>query len=189
MKNTIIIQGAGESQDSFWLPYMKDGLKKRGYQVWLPQLPDIDNPDIKILLPFVLKNGLYTEETIIIGHSAGCPLVLAVLQHINVKIKQAILVAGYWRELPPPGANKALLERFDFPKIKSHVQDIVFIHSDNDPWGCDDKQGKEMLDRIGGTLIIKHGEGHMGSSLYNQPYTQFPLLLTLIDNNLWCPNN
>lgn len=186
MKNAIIIQGAGETQKSFWLPYVKQGLKKRGFQVWLPQLPGIDDPHVETLLPFILKNGMFTPETIIIGHSAGCPLTLAILQHINVKIKQAILVAGYWREIPPPGPNKVLLERYDFPKIRRHVADITFIHSDNDPWGCDDKQGKEMLDRIGGTLIVRHGEGHMGSNLYHQPYARFPLLLKLIDDDLWC---
>lgn len=188
MKNAIIIQGAGETQKSFWLPYVKQGLKKRGYHVWLPQLPDNDNPNIDKSLPFVLENGIFTTETVLIGHSAGCPLILAILQNITIKIKQAILVAGFWRELPPPAANKALIQRYNFPKIKSNVEEIIFINSDNDPWGCDDKQGKEMLDRIGGTLITKHGEGHMGSEKFHQPYTKFPLILTLVDNNLWCSN-
>ncbi len=61
----------------------------------------------------------------------------------------------------------------------------MFIHSDNDPWGCSEKQGKEMFDKLGGTLIIKHGEGHMGSDSFNQPYKKFPLLVKLITEQLW----
>ena len=39
-----------------------------------------------------------------------------------------------------------------------------------------------MFDTFGGTLIIRHGEGHMGSNAMNQPYKEFPLLLKLIEN-------
>lgn len=185
MKNAIILQGAGETQKSFWLPYVKKELEKRDFNVWLPQLPNNDDPDIKETLPFVLKGGKFTKETVIIAHSAGCPLALAVLQNIKTKIRQAILVAGYWRELSPPGANKSLPKKFNWKKIKSNAKDIVFIHSDNDPWGCDDKQGKEMFGKLGGTLIVRHGEGHMGSDSFNQPYKKFPLLITLVENRLW----
>ncbi len=186
MKNAIIIKGAGETNKSFWIPFVERELKKRGFQIWIPDYQDKNNPSIEKTLPFILENGTFSKDTILIGHSAGCPLTLAVLQNLEIKIKQAILIAGYWRELPPPGVNSALLQRYNFPKIRSNVKDIVFINSDNDPWGCDDKQGKEMFDRLGGTLILKHGEGHMGSDKYNQPYKQFPLIPQIIDNKLWC---
>lgn len=184
MKNAILLQGAGETQESFWLPYVKKELEKRDYKVWFPQLPGIDNPQLKEILPFVLKNGKFIKETIIIAHSAGCPLTLSVLENIKVKIKQAILVAGYSDPLPE-GANDILQEKYDWEKIKRHVEDIVFIHSDNDPWGCDDKQGKVMFEKLGGTLIIRHGEGHMGSDSFNQPYKEFPLIITLVEDKLW----
>lgn len=44
MKNAIILMGAGENQESFWLPWLKRELEKKDYKVWLPQLPDNDNP-------------------------------------------------------------------------------------------------------------------------------------------------
>jgi len=184
MKNAIILQGAGETQESFWLPYVKKELEKRKYKVWLPQLPGIDNPQLREILPFVLKNGKFTEETVIIAHSAGCPLILSVLEKINVKVKQAILVAGYFSPLPG-GANDILQEKYEWKKIKSRVENIVFINSADDPWGCDDKQGKKMFDKLGGTLIIKCGEGHMGSDSFNQPYREFPLIIKLVENQLW----
>ena len=76
MKNAILLQGAGETQESFWLPYVKKELEKRGYKVWLPQLPGIDNPKLKEILPFILKKGVFNQETIMIGHSAGVPFLL-----------------------------------------------------------------------------------------------------------------
>lgn len=178
MKNAIILQGAGETTESFWLPYIKKELEKKGYKVWLPQLPGIDNPKVNVVLPFVLKNGKFNEETVIIAHSAGCPIALSVLENIKVRIKQAILVAGYSAPLPD-GANDALQKKYNWKKIKDNVGDIIFINSVNDPWGCNDKQGRRMFDNLGGTLIINN-EGHMGSDSFNQPYKEFPFLASLI---------
>jgi predicted alpha/beta hydrolase family esterase len=186
MKNAIILQGAGETQDSFWLPYVKKELEKRGYEVWFPQLPGVEDPQLDEILPFVLKGGKFSNETVIIAHSAGCPLVLSVLENIDVKIKQAILVAGYF-EPSPEGPSGILQERYNWEKIRNRVEDIIFIHSDNDPWGCNDRQAREVFDKLGGTLIIKHGEGHMGSDTFNQPYKKFPLVVVLVENALWGP--
>jgi len=178
MKNAIILQGAGETTESFWLPYIKKELEKKRYKVWLPQLPGIDNPQLDVILPFVLKNGKFTKDTVIIAHSAGCPLTLSVLENIKGKIKQVILVAGYSTPLPE-GANDILQKKYNWGKIKKNVEDIIFINSVNDPWGCDEKQGRKMFDNLGGTLIIKN-EGHMGSDKFKQPYKKFPLLARLI---------
>lgn len=178
MKNVIILHGAGETPNSFWIPYIKARLEEKGYKVSIPQLPDTDNPNIERWLPVALEEK-YNEDTVIIGHSAGCPLILSVLETINLKIKKAILVAGYSTPLPE-GANKILQESYNWEKIKEHIREIIFINSDNDPWGCDDNQGRRMFDNLGGTLIIRHGEGHMGSDKFKQPYKEFPFLLKLI---------
>jgi len=71
MKNALIFHGTGCSPNSYWLPWLKNELEKEGYQVWIPSLPDSDKPDIKKWLPFVMENGTFSEETILIGHSAG----------------------------------------------------------------------------------------------------------------------
>ncbi len=105
------------------------------------------------------------------------------MENINVTIKQAILVSGYAR---PKGEKKEpekiLQDSYNWQKIAAHVEDIIFINSDNDPWGCNDIEGRFMLDNVGkGKLIISKGEGHMGSNMYNQPYREFPFLAKLID--------
>lgn len=182
MKNAILLHGTGDSPGSFWLPYVRKELERKGYSVWAPQLPEADNPRLALQLPFVLKNGDFNAETVIIAHSAGCPLTLAVLEKISVRIRQAILVAGFVQPIGPLAFLKDILKtHYDWQKIRENVEDFIAIHSDNDPWGCDEAQGKILLDNIGGTLIIRHGEGHMGSNVYQQPYKEFPFLLKLID--------
>ena len=190
MKNAILLHGSSSTPHSFWLPSIQAFLEKQGYSVWAPQLPDAEAPNVKLQLPYVLQNGTFNSETILIGHSSGCPLILSVLENINVKISKAILVAGYARKLgkmKKPSLQKLeqdaqpiLQPKYNWKKIQQQVQNITFINSDNDPWGCNDKEGQYMFKKLGGTLIIPHGEGHMGSNQFNQPYTQFPLLEKLL---------
>ena len=143
-------------------------------------MPNADKPNLKEWLPFVLKDGKFTENTVLIGHSAGCPLILSILEKIEVRIKQAILVAGFSEPLKEIDKEPVLQASYDWKKIKEHVQDIVFISSDNDPWGCGDKAGRKLFNHLGGTLIIMHDQGHFGSDTYKQPYKEFPLLLKII---------
>ena len=183
MKNASIFHGTGGNPTLFWTPYLKSHLEKMGYNVWVPQFPNTDNPNINEWLPYALNNGKYDSETIIIGHSAGCPLMLSILENIQVKIKLTVFVSGFVENLTQ-GENDPILQQFyDWAKIKSNCEKFVFINSDNDPWGCNDKQGRIMFDNLGGDLIIRHGEGHMGSVKFNQPYTEFPLLVKLIEAN------
>lgn len=179
MKNASIFHGTGGTPQHFWHPYVKNELEKIGYTVWVPQLPETDNPNLEIQLPFVLSNYNYNENSVLIGHSAGCPLILSVLENIDIKVKLSILVAGFIDKLPN-GPEKILQKEYNWEKIKNNCEKFIFINSDNDPWGCNDIQGRKMVDHLGGELIIRHGEGHMGSESFNQSYKEFPLLVNLV---------
>ncbi len=177
-----IFHGTDSTPDHFWFPYIKQELEKIDIHTFVPQLPDAKSPTLDKWLPFVLKYK-YTEDTILIGHSAGSPLILSLLENLNVKVKLAVLVSGFVKPLdsdPEP----ILQSSYDFEKIKTKSQNFVFINSVNDPWGCDDKQGRAMFDKLGGYLVLTSDQGHMGSDYFNQPYKEFPLLLNIIKSFL-----
>lgn len=179
MKNATILHGTGSHPNSFWHPWLKENLENLGYEVWLPQLPNTEHPTLKEQLLFVLNNGKFDKETVLVGHSSGCPLILSILENINIKINKSILIAGFTNPLskdPEPMVQST----YNWNKIKNNCSKFIFINSDNDPWGCNDQQGRIMFDKLGGIQIIRHGDGHMGSDTFNQPYKNFPLLLGLI---------
>lgn len=182
MKNAIILHGAGASPSSFWLPGLSKSLESLGYSVWVPLLPNADKPDLSEQLPFVLSSGRFSEETIIVGHSAACPLILSILENIETRVNKIILVAGFYEESAST-PTLILQKEYGWDKIKDNAKEIIIINSDDDPWGCDVKQGLFLFGKIGGTFIARHGEGHMGSNKFNQPYKDFPLLVKLIELN------
>src|SRR3989344_8931227 len=94
MKNAILLHGTSCSPESYWFPSIRHYLEGKGYNVWVPQLPDSDVPDLKKQLPYVLNDGKFNEHTVIIGHSAGGPLTLSVLERIDIKKKKEKFVGG-----------------------------------------------------------------------------------------------
>jgi predicted alpha/beta hydrolase family esterase len=183
MKNACIFHCTSCTPESFWYPYLKAFLEEKGYTVWVPSLPSSDKPDLAVQLPYCLDNFKYNEESILIGHSSGCPLILSILENLDCKVKLVVLVAGFTPKLKKDPYS-ILQKSYDWERIKNNCEHFVFINSDNDPWRCDDKQGRIMFNKLGGDLIIRHGEGHMGSDSFNQPYKEFPLLVNIIKTYL-----
>ena len=79
-KRVFIIHGWEGYPENAWFPWIKNELKKRGFEVYAPAMPDSGNPKIEIWVPF-LKNlvGRCDENTYFIGHSMGCRTIIKYL--------------------------------------------------------------------------------------------------------------
>lgn len=182
MKNAIILHGLGGKPEDYWFPYVKSELEKIEYSVWVPVLPERDGLCLEDVVPFILEKGTMTHETVLIGHSSGASLILAVLEKVPVRIQQAILVSGYLR-IENAQSNKSVKgseDDYDWDRIQSNASQFVTINSANDPWGCNDVQGRKIFNHVGGVFVINN-EGHMGSASSNQPYKEFPFIVKLIE--------
>lgn len=176
-KSAIIFHGTGGNPDVAWYAWLGRRLEARGYAVQIPHYPGLNAEPIADFLPGVLANHRFDEQTVLVGHSGGAALLLAVLEHIGTTVSQAVLVAGYSTQ-PNTSSEPVLQERYDWDAIRGHVRDLYFINSVVDPYGCDIGQGRAMFDRLGGTLIARN-DGHFGD--YDQEYPTFELLDRLID--------
>lgn len=184
MKTAVLLHGTGGSdKDYFWFADTKQFLESKGYEVWWPQLPHTDKPEFVETRNFIEQNlPAMDEQTIIIGHSSACPIIVDLLRWLKIEVKLAILVAGFYQSLNDDGYSDLMLPKdFDFKASGEHAKNIVLINSDNDPWGCDNKQAEPVAEKLGARLIVAKGQGHMGSGTYNQPYKEFPLLKSLLE--------
>lgn len=174
--NAIIFHGTGGNPNVAWYPWLAGRLTDRGYAVQTPHHPELNVEPVSATLPKVLAGHHFGERTVLVGHSGGAALLLALLEHLDVAVAQAILVAGYCTR-PNDAAEPVLQDRYDWPAIKAHARELYFINSRTDPYGCDEHQGRAMFDRLGGTQIIRD-DGHFGD--YNQEYAEFPLVDQLV---------
>lgn len=179
--NVIIFHGTDCTPDSkfYWYAWLKGELETRGLSVEVPHYPDINHEPIDTFVHKVLKNHQFDADTILVGHSAGSPLILSILQNLTNPVRQSILVAGYSMRLPGESTDPVLQESYGWDRIKQNSKDFVFINSVDDPWGCDDKQGRILFDNLSGTQIVRN-DGHFGSESNNLPYSEFPLLRDII---------
>lgn len=175
-RRAIIFHGTGANPDVCWYRWLGDRLGARGFDVEIPHYPGLNVEPVETFLPQVLAAHTFDEETVLVGHSGGAALLLSLLEHLDVTVAQAVLVAGYWRQ-PNDEEEPVLQAAYDWPAIAGSVRDLYLVNSVTDPYGCDATQGRELFDRLGGTQIVRD-EGHFGD--VGAPYPCFPLLDRLI---------
>ena len=176
-RRAVIFHGTGGHPDYCWYAWLGSRLTARGYDVELPHYPDLNVEPIATFLPKVLASHTIDEDTVLVGHSGGAALLLSVLERVGATVPQAILVAGYSTQ-PNSDDEPVLQDSYDWPAIRRHAAGLYFVNSLDDPYGCDDEQGRRMLELAGGTLIVRQ-DGHFGDG--DQPYPTFELLDRLID--------
>jgi uncharacterized protein len=157
-RRAIVFHGTGARPEYIWYPWLAGRLEARGFEVEVPHHPGINVEPIEAFLPTVLAAHTFDEDTVLVGHSGGAALLLAVLEHLDVTVAQAVLVAGYSTQ-PGDHDEPVLQPAYDWGAIRSHARDLWFVNSVEDPFGCDAKQGRALLDRLGGTLVVRP-EGH-----------------------------
>lgn len=188
MKNALILHGAGNNSSGNWFPWLKKQLKKKGFKVWVPDLPDSNHPIQRDWLETIFSNSNweFNESSVLIGHSSGATLILRILEKLpeNMQIKKAVLVAGpldkgsikkFWQY-----KEDLTKSPFNWKKIKSSVTELVLFYSENDPYDCGIRHGEEICRQTGGRLIFKKGQGHFNLEA-SKKYNQFPELLRFID--------
>ncbi len=182
MSKVIIFHGTDCKPNFFWYSWVKTRLEEKGHKVLLRHHPDINKTPIDEFILPIMDSYDFDGDTILIGHSAGVPLILSILERINKPIKQTLLIAGFVQDLETGVREPILQDSYDLDTITRNSEQFVFFNSPNDPWGCDDKQGQYLFDKLGGTLIIRN-DGHFGSSK-DTSYTEFPILLRMIGDDV-----
>jgi len=181
-KRALILHGTSATPDSNWFGWLKLELEKKGYEVWLPLLPQADHPNMRRYTDFLLANSDFftADEIILIGHSSGAVAILGLLQQLSSKvhISSAYLVGSFKDDLGWDSLKELFLEPFDFATIKQRCDHFVFIHSDNDPH-CPLAGAQYLCEQLGGELVILPRQGHFNTAM-SQQYQTFPKLLELI---------
>ncbi|OHB08656.1 MAG: hypothetical protein A3I19_01255 [Candidatus Zambryskibacteria bacterium RIFCSPLOWO2_02_FULL_38_13] len=166
MKRVFIIhRWEGGSHDD-WRPWLKNELEKRGFEVYVPDMPDTETPVIEKWVSHLSDIvGMPDNNTYFVGHSIGCQAILRYLETIDTPVGGAIFVAG-WFNLENLEDNdvKAIAKPWietpiNLKKIKSVLPKSTLIISDNDPFGCF-KENKTKFAQIITKEIVVPKAGH-----------------------------
>lgn len=176
MKNALVLHGRNCTPEMFWYPYIRNELEKLGYQTSVPLLPEYRSADREIWVPFIKRTFDFQEDSILIGVSSSCAAILEVVESLNHFVDKVILVAGFISPLREENTHPVLKDDYNWDKIRRNIRELYIINSDTDEIGADQNKGREIFQKLGGTQIIMHDQGHFGSIKLDQPYKTFPLL-------------
>ncbi|MBN1169478.1 serine hydrolase family protein [Candidatus Micrarchaeota archaeon] len=171
----------GGSSRNCWRGWLADELRKKGIHVVAPDFPNTNNPSLDEWLAEIRKQVPSFDpknEWILIAHSLGCPTVLRLLESLgeNEKIKAAILVAGFAKDLDIPEIRNFVEKEFDWEKIRKKSEKFIAINSDNDPFIAL-SEGQRVASLLKAEFIVEHNGGHLNEG---SGHTSYPLLLQKI---------
>lgn len=170
MKRVFIVHGWGGNPEEGWFPWLKKELEAKGFQIFVPQLPYAENPQIENWVPKLAETvGVADEATYFVGHSMGCQTITRYLESLpkGLKVGGAVFVGGFFKHLSgheddveTQAIRKQWLETpLDLAEVRLHLPKSVAIFSDDDPWVPLDNQD-DFRNKLGSKIVIEHNKGH-----------------------------
>lgn len=159
MKKALILHAWYATPDSDWYPWLKTELEKKGYEVWLPELPTMPTKDLDMeaMLKFILEKNFVDKDTMVIGHSLGSVLALRLAERVG--FKKGILLAGWDYNDLTPEHQSFWTNMINHELIKKNVSEWVALISDNDPY-VTKIIAHEMAARLGAKAVDMGARGH-----------------------------
>ncbi|MFZ6035670.1 MAG: leucine--tRNA ligase [Patescibacteria group bacterium] len=147
-RTCLVIHGLSGHKRENWFPWLKDELKKRGWNPIVPTMPGAGHPTQDGWeKEMATHDQEINERSFLVGHSLGCAAILYHLQQKGQQVDTVILVAPTnplqkWEQLKKnhPSADwDAVMSMnqegaYDWQKIKSLARRFVIVYSDNDPY-------------------------------------------------------
>lgn len=161
--HAILVHGWEGWPENAWFPWLRKELEQRGYTTEALKLPDPAVPDRAVWARMVRK-AIRGPETILIGHSLGCPTILFALQdYEGPPLAGVVLVSGFGRDFRIPGLARWFNgASVDIPAVKAKAARWAVIHAKGDlvvPLA----EGEWLAKQLDVPVIIPKQKGHLTS--------------------------
>ena len=181
MKKAVILHGTDGNPEGNWFPWLKNELENRGYEVWVPLLPDNHMPNRSVYNDFLFSSGWDLNDNVVIGHSSGAVEVLNLLMDPRCPHIKAGVLVGIWESTadtpldPQQFASLFPPSGFDYQLIKEKAGGLLFVHGQDDPY-CPLEQAQWMAERTSSDIVIVPEGKHLGAS-----FDRLPILLEALE--------
>ena len=172
-----------------WQTWLKWELERHGYEVFMPDLPGHDCPNLDEQLSAIEQyKSKMSEDSIIVGHSMGGFLAMHFVESLDIKIHKLICIAPIFNDLhnhvewdfvkwdARDVGFSSMKNEYLPQKIKEHVEDWKVFLSEDDPYILY-PLAKKHFDSIGVSHTDIPNSWHFISS---DGYTEFDILLESI---------
>src|SRR3990167_10203944 len=132
----VILHGKHGTPENYFYPWLKHELEKKGHKVYLPALPNTEEPNDEEQADYVLKNVPLDENTVIVTHSFGGVVAMRLLER-GIKVRGLILFATpitgiFLDKKSRPSITDALAKGFNYESIKKRADFFRVIFDSGD---------------------------------------------------------
>jgi len=135
--NIVILHGKHGTPENYFYPWLKRELEKKGHKVYLPALPNTEEPNDEEQATYVFKNVPLDGNTIIVTHSFGGVVAMRLLER-GIKVRGLILFAtpitgNFLDKKSRPTITDSLARGFNYEVIKKQADffRVIFDSGDN----------------------------------------------------------
>lgn len=190
MKRAVILHGTDANPELHWFPGLKKYLEDKGYEVWVPELPNNHTPNRKTYNDFLFNSDWDFTDNLVVGHSSGAVSVLNLLEDERCpQINTGVMVAA-WSDTHAAGLDAGDYEKdqfsnlfppegFNFELIKQKAKSLIFFHGDDDSV-CPLDQAKWLAQETSSPIIIVPKVGHLSVTI-----DKFPQLIAELETRGW----
>ncbi len=171
MKRLLVLHGWGADSRSNWFPWLKATMEEKGHNVYCPDLPDTETPNLERWLRAAEIAAPFDRTLSAVGHSLGGTTLLRLLEKLgeSEKIETAVFVSGFAADIGIEELQNFVEKPFDWEKIRKKAKRFIVMHSDDDPV-VPVALGKEIASRLKATFITEHGCGHLNAGIGDFTY-------------------
>lgn len=155
MSKAVLLHGFTGDVESNFFPWLSSHLKKHGIDVWAENMPDTDSPDARTQANFVLDSTKLDQDSVVVAHSYGAVTALRLIEQLDHPIRKLVLAAGF----AEPGFldHERIFEKttdweFDFDRIRSNVDEVVFLRAENDS-AVPRERADYLQSKLGGKIV------------------------------------
>ncbi|MFH1286771.1 MAG: leucine--tRNA ligase [Candidatus Magasanikbacteria bacterium] len=177
-KNYVFIHGYGASGSDTFRSVLREKLETEGKEVFSPDLPNTDKPNVEEQAEYLLDQADFNENTVIVAHSLGGSVAFRVLEKLTKQISKVVLVDTVlkpeFNDTPRPDVEASDNFEFNFEKIKVSAEEFVIV-ADSSYGIIKEKHVKEMKGFLEAKLIVEAPtEGHFCGN--NEPVVENEVL-------------
>ena len=133
MPTVFILHGLGGSSEENWFPWAARELRKKGYEVIVPNFPHSDDPTYRAWATHLDTFGSKIKsDTIFIGHSLGVPFGMRYLAERGKRIAHFICTAPPFTDLDWE-ALRDMMSGFPLENAGNVAEKFTLFASDDDP--------------------------------------------------------
>jgi uncharacterized protein len=127
-KRLFVAHGWADDPDQGWIAWLVKQAAARGIEAVAVKFPEPQKPSITQWTQLLREAvGVPDEQTVLVGHSLGCYLVLNYLSQEKGQVGGIVLVAGGL-----PKHRPELLAGLDMAAVKAKAMRRICIYSDDD---------------------------------------------------------